>query len=352
MLAKEYRPAILGQDEQARLDALADLQAWGGQQEETFDRIARLTKAALGFPLGYVSLVELDRQIIKSHTDGAFCDGNRNTAFCSSTIEANRPLIIVDALKHNLFSTFPQVVGPPYVRSYWGVPLTTRAGFNVGALCVLDHVPRSPDSKQIELLQEFGQLAIECMELQAQASTDVLTGLRTRRAFLAEAERMLAKSVEKDRPLSCIAIDVDRFKSVNDTLGHAVGDQLLRNLGSLLHHELQPDQLAGRIGGEEFAIFVREPLMRAVAIAERLRVLLADQLSKVVPGCTASFGIAARIQSDNSLGSLMQRADQEVYAAKRAGRNCTRPQFRVSPPLAPEILGKSLEAIRSPSELL
>lgn len=319
--------------EQERIAALADLQVVDGGPEETFDRIARLAKASLGFPLAYVSLIDLDRQILKTHVAEPVCDGSRNTAFCSVTIETQDVLVITDTLADERFSRFPQVVGEPHIRSYWGVPLTTRMGFNVGALCVLDRVPRNPRDGDLSLLKELGRLTVECMELRAQATTDVLTGVQCRRSFFAEGERLFATRHAERQPLSCVVLDVDHFKRINDEFGHAVGDDVLRTLGDLLRNELRPDSVAGRIGGEEFAILLPgESILAAFAVGERLRVKFADLGGHRLPPVSASFGLAERSDSDVVLGDLVRRADQQTYMAKRAGRNCTYPKLALAAP--------------------
>ena len=332
----EYRPLIcLDKHEQARLAALADLQISESGPEEMFDRIARLVKAGLGFPWSYISFVELDRQIIKTRTDGVFSDGCRRTSFCSSTIASKGPLIIPDTIGDPRFCSFPQVVGSPHVRSYWGVPLMTSSRFNIGALCVLDKVPRTPSSQELTILDDFSRLAVECTELRAQATTDLLTGVRSRRAFFAEAERLFVKARATCRPLCFTIFDLDHFKKINDEHGHVIGDQVLRELGSLARHQLGSDALLGRIGGEEFAIVsLGTSLPRAISTAEDLRCRIADILGQMIPNCTASFGVAELRDTDATLNNLMRRADTAVYAAKAAGRNCTRPELS-SPSLLP-----------------
>jgi diguanylate cyclase (GGDEF)-like protein len=342
----EYRPLIcVDKEEQARLAALADLQISDSGPEEMFDRIARLVKASLGFPWSYISFVELDRQIIKTRTDGVFSDGCRTTSFCSSTIASKGPLIIPDTIGDPRFCSFAQVVGSPYVRSYWGVPVTTSSGFNIGALCVLDKIPRTPSSQDIAILDDFSKLAVEYTELRAQATTDLLTGVRSRRAFFAEAKQLFVEARATCRPLCFTIFDLDHFKKINDEHGHVIGDQVLRELGSLARHQLGSDALIGRIGGEEFAVAsLGTSLPWAISTAEDLRCRIADTLGQMVPNCTASFGVAELRDTDATLNNLMRRADAAVYSAKAAGRNCTRPELN-SPSLVPTRLTSLIGAM-------
>ena len=315
-------------DEAERLAALADLRVAEGGPEATFDRIARIGRAALRFPMAHVTLITQDQQITK--TSGSPTDKGkpRNESVCSLTIQGYDPLIIPDMQLDVRVSGLPAVtkVG---LRSYWGMPLTTRHGYNLGAFCVLDTVPRHPLESDLEVLRDLAKLTVECMELRSQAMVDVLTGAASRRALYDEGRRMFNVLDEKDR-LGCILLDIDHFKLVNDNLGHAKGDEVLRDLAVLLHSDLRSDTPFGRIGGEEFVILLPgEGLAGAHAVAERLRRLL--ESSKLAGlKITASFGVAERLPGDRSLDEVLARADEQAYEAKRAGRNCTRPDLLVA----------------------
>lgn len=320
-----------GTCEDARLAALQDLQISGGGPEETLDRMARLLKATLDFPIGYVALVNLDSQIIKSRLDVSVCDGTRAGAFCSQTIDMSVPLIIPDTLQDPRVSTLSQVRLAPFIRSYWGCPLTTQSGFNIGTLCVVDFVPRYPRDGDDAILRDFGRLAIEYIELRAQVSTDLLTGVQTRRSFFADGEHIFESCRSRYDAMSCIVFDLNHFKLINDTLGHSTGDDVLRMTGHLLRRELRSESVIGRIGGEEFAVLLPgERLDGAFKVAERLRRMLENVSSPTLPAVTASFGIAECLASDKSIDDLIKRADAAAYAAKAGGRNCTFPKLGVN----------------------
>lgn len=157
-------------------------------------------------------------------------------------------------------------------------------------------------------------------EEQVASGTDALTGLLNRRglfrAFDAEAER----ARRYGHPLAVILFDLDHFKQINDRLGHAVGDRVLRTVGEEVRRCLRPADVLGRWGGEEFVVVLPETaLSGAVEVAERLRYLVSGLRSDAGP-LTASFGVAQYASADN-LGELIRRADRALYEAKRAGRN-------------------------------
>ncbi|MGA7613542.1 MAG: GGDEF domain-containing protein [Thermoanaerobaculia bacterium] len=154
---------------------------------------------------------------------------------------------------------------------------------------------------------------------------DPLTGAFSRPIFFEIAERERLRSRRAGAPLALVALDVDRFKEVNDQLGHAVGDRVLARVGSLCRGVLREGEVIGRIGGEEFAVLLpATDVDTAQNVAERLRLALeeADWSSiKGVEKITGSFGVVSIDPFEGSLRSAMDRADQAMYEAKRAGRN-------------------------------
>ncbi len=167
----------------------------------------------------------------------------------------------------------------------------------------------------------------EKRHFEALATVDGLTGLRNRRWLDDAFGRQLARAVRTDQPLSLLMIDIDHFKHVNDTHGHARGDQALIRVAQTLAQGLRPQDLLARYGGEEFAVLLPglDP-QAAAAIAERLRRAVqaqcggeGDQTSAI----TVSVGVGSRC-GDEPLARLLERADDALYRAKQAGRNCTR----------------------------
>jgi diguanylate cyclase (GGDEF)-like protein len=162
-------------------------------------------------------------------------------------------------------------------------------------------------------------------ELNRLATLDALTGIGNRRVFYARAEAELARCRRKNMPLSLLMIDLDRFKMINDQLGHAAGDDTLRRFVALVSPHLREYDFFARLGGEEFAVLLPEATEEvAIAIAERLREL-AEAERLPAPGfptpTTASIGAAQLIENEQSIDQLMHRADQALYAAKSSGRN-------------------------------
>ena len=157
------------------------------------------------------------------------------------------------------------------------------------------------------------------------ATTDALTGLMNRRAFVAAMETELARSSRHDYPMSVALLDVDHFKHINDGFGHACGDRVLASLGALLKRELRKEDIAARWGGEEFVVtFTSTARDASVLAAERIRaaieaMIITDPARGRVP-VTASIGVAAW-KPGETLESVVEKADRAMYASKSSGRN-------------------------------
>jgi diguanylate cyclase (GGDEF)-like protein len=160
--------------------------------------------------------------------------------------------------------------------------------------------------------------------LRTMALTDELTRLPNRRHLFAVAHARLGEAGRRNEPVSVLALDVDHFKRINDTLGHDVGDVVLRRVAQACRGVLRHDDHIGRTGGEEFvAVLPRADAAHAVEVAERLRTSVeALDWSDVDPALrvTVSVGVAQRAAADD-FAALAKRADESLYHAKHAGRN-------------------------------
>jgi diguanylate cyclase (GGDEF)-like protein len=158
----------------------------------------------------------------------------------------------------------------------------------------------------------------------ATASIDALTGLAARGAFLDRARRALEEALCRAEPFTLMMFDLDHFKRINDTYGHAVGDEVLRSFAQLARHRLRSTDLIGRLGGEEFAVIMPGVSLRtAIVIANRIRRALAENTLTVGEGtvrATVSGGIAAA-DAGATLELLLSAADAALYRAKAQGRN-------------------------------
>jgi diguanylate cyclase (GGDEF)-like protein len=159
-------------------------------------------------------------------------------------------------------------------------------------------------------------------ELARLATRDPLTGAPNRRALIEAGGRLMAQARRDGQSLGVLMLDIDRFKLVNDTRGHAVGDLVLRDLARVLHDSLRPYDAYGRFGGEEFvAVLPRAGRADALAAAERIRAAVEKSRPVADLTYTVSIGVAWGPPGADGLDPLLILADQAMYRAKAEGRN-------------------------------
>ncbi len=187
-------------------------------------------------------------------------------------------------------------------------------------------------------------VALEMLaSLRTDSRTDPLSGLLNRRGFEEEAARVLAQSAKADLPVALVLSDLDHFKVVNDRYGHAAGDRVIADFAGRLQSAAAGQGVAGRIGGEEFAVLLPlADLAAARLFAEAVRTVFSSGTVDGLPAearATASFGIAARSGRED-LAAFMCRADEALYKAKQNGRDSVRISYqRPRTALAPENAG-------------
>ncbi len=157
------------------------------------------------------------------------------------------------------------------------------------------------------------------------SATDPLTGLMNRRSFDESAQRHFKLAIRHNKPLAALMLDVDFFKNVNDTYGHAAGDSVLIEVAKICQAETRTTDLIARFGGEEFCFLVHETDVEgAKLIGERVRIAIANHSFKCGSTkfhVTASVGISERINETDTLEQLITRSDDALYMAKNSGRN-------------------------------
>jgi diguanylate cyclase (GGDEF)-like protein len=161
-------------------------------------------------------------------------------------------------------------------------------------------------------------------QLQSAATTDDLTGLYNRRALEERLGAEISRSLRHQLRTTVLLVDLDRFKSVNDTLGHAAGDRMLIEVGNVLRRECRTLDVCGRLGGDEFLVIL--PMTRpeeAMVFVSRVQAGFArlEQLHPEFGACSASFGLAECPEHGTTAASVMSAADAALYRAKRGGRN-------------------------------
>lgn len=183
------------------------------------------------------------------------------------------------------------------------------------------------EKDRAQLRQIAAELAVANRRLANVALTDLLTGLPNRRSAMDQLEQAWSAASRSGMPLAVMLIDIDHFKSVNDTFGHAAGDMVLREAAALMRASARREDSVCRFGGEEFLVICpNTDLQAATHSAERLRKALAAKtigIGQTGRHITASIGVAAREPGTADIDALVSAADQALYAAKAAGRDRT-----------------------------
>ncbi len=175
------------------------------------------------------------------------------------------------------------------------------------------------------MVQTFDRLENEKKELYAIARTDSLSGLANRNALMEYLERLIALSKRREKEFAMLFLDLDHFKSVNDSLGHNVGDELLKKIATIIDNVLRSDDFVARVGGDEFVVILQNytSMHELIRIVERIQ----ETLTKTIVvqanpiNVSSSIGIAFYPKDGESIVSLMKNSDIAMYEAKKSGRS-------------------------------
>ena len=187
------------------------------------------------------------------------------------------------------------------------------------------HLAVLPNGGRMLIYSDVTDVVQYAKEMERLAITDGMTGIYNRRHFMTLAEHEWKKACRYDRPLALLLVDIDHFKSINDTYGHQTGDDVIIHLANLASSCKREVDVLARLGGEEFVLLLPETNSRqAKVLAERLRNEVATHpiaRSGQVIGVTISVGVSDRSSKTTSFSRLISLADEALYEAKRAGRN-------------------------------
>jgi diguanylate cyclase (GGDEF)-like protein len=329
-------------NEPQRLEALHTLRVLDTPPEASFDAVTELAARLLGVPIVLVSLIDEQRQWFKSRVGLSATQTSRAVSFCGHAINSADVFVVEDALRDPRFADNPLVVGEPRVRFYAGAPLTLSGGEVIGTLCAIDHQPRQLGDTERAVLQMLARHVVVELELRRQvqeliaemdhrrqaeqrymqlATRDPLTGLPNRAAMADRLEHALGVAARKGDRLAFMFMDLDRFKLINDTLGHAVGDTLLQAVAERLLHGVREADTVARLGGDEFALLLEQPrdAEAAVSVVQKLLASLGEpiQLDGQALTVRASVGIALYPEHGETADQLMRHADLAMYQAKQ-----------------------------------
>ena len=306
--------------------------------EAVYQRVHQALQALIEHDAFVLALYHPDKELLELPyiVEGGIRLPAQQTTLKESTllglvVRQRQPLLIRDFEKEQEMLELPYYQVGHMMRSILAVPLLRQERV-IGVLSLQARRSHVYDKQHLQLLETLAAQAAVALEnavlyekTRQLALTDPLTGLYNRRYLFALGMREIQRARRFNHPLTAAMIDLDDFKQVNDTYGHHIGDEVLRQWAQRTSSCLREVDVLGRYGGEEFGIFLPETsLEQALDLARRLRdaVSATPFLTEAGPiHITASIGLAAWNESITSPATLLQEADFAQYAAKHTGKN-------------------------------
>ncbi|MBV7315684.1 sensor domain-containing diguanylate cyclase [Shewanella sp. NIFS-20-20] len=309
------------EDEASRLHTLRSLNILDTANDERFDRVTRMAKRLFTVPIALVSLIDEQRQWFKSSIGLQVKETDRDISFCGHAILGKELFVVHDARVDPRFCDNPLVIGAPHIRFYAGCPLKLADGTILGTLCIIDTQPRLFDDDDRQAMIDLAVL-VE-LELQAMhlATIDELTQIPNRRGFSAIAQQSI-NVCSRQQISACLAfIDLDKFKAINDTYGHAEGDNVLTLFAQELQATCRSSDIVARLSGDEFVIlFTNTTLEEAHFIMNRLQHNLHQVCQETKRPYQLYFSCGlVRLdgQQPQSIDELLRAGDALMYQQKQ-----------------------------------
>jgi diguanylate cyclase (GGDEF)-like protein len=309
--------------ESSRIATLRLLNILDTEPEERFDRLTRMAKKLFSVPIAQVTLVDADRQWFKSSVGAAAHETPRGISFCAHAILGNGIMLVPDARDDERFFDNPLVVGDPNIRFYAGCPLKVGEE-SLGTLCLIDDRPREFGEEEMQLLRDLAEMAEQELNAVQLATTDHLTTISNRRGFEVLARHALQVCRRLQLPSTLLSFDLNRFKEINDTLGHAAGDGALKTFAQGLLAIIRESDVIGRLGGDEFAVLmtgVKGDIHESCLLRLKDWLKANNRVERTGYEILFSVGIIEVAPQERiSIEGLMARADAAMYEQKKASR--------------------------------
>lgn len=309
----------LPENEEARLKSLYMIDLLDTRDDERFERLTRISQKLFQVPIAVINLIDRERQWALACQGLAGRELQRDISFCAHAILQDEPLILNDARQDARFSDNPLVTQAPFIRFYAGYPVRLPDGEVAGTLCLAGSEPRDFSAEDIAAMKDIASIVEDEFEVINMAMTDSLTELRNRRGFYNIGEKRFRELQQAGTAFSILYFDLDKFKPINDLWGHAEGDAVLKVFADQLRQLQRPQDVAGRIGGDEFAVLIADS-HKAVAFQQKLRDSINAYNASSGKPYNINFSYGVLSSSAGTYGSLMEmikESDTVMYSEKR-----------------------------------
>ncbi|SDI50544.1 sensor domain-containing protein [Pseudomonas panipatensis] len=253
---------------------------------------------------------------------------------CGTAAWRNEAVRVDNIAEDPLWADFLHLALPVGIIGCWSTPIRNSQGRPIGTFAFYFRQPRNAayelfHQRLVDACAHLCALALERenarQRIRQLAFYDGLTGLPNRSLLQAKADQAIAAASRNDEQLAVLFIDLDRFKQVNDSLGHPAGDELLRQVAARMQQELRASDIAGRLSGDEFVVVLPQcDAEHATDTVERIQALLSQPISiaQTNLSISASVGIAMYPSDGRDMETLLHRSDMAMYQAKSSGRGC------------------------------
>ena len=318
----------LPSNEWERIAALRAYEILDTAPELEFDALTRIAAHTFATPIAVVAMLDVDRLWFKSKIGLTIPQLDRKIAFCAHAIMSPKEALVVEDLRADArFRDNPLVAQAPHLRFYAGAPITDAENNSIGTIAVIDAKPRRFTELECAALADLASVVMttlqgrrRALELARLAMTDHLTGIGNRAQFEKTIAAEISQVGRGGRGFVVLTMDLDGFKSVNDTHGHAAGDFVLCRVAERLTSLVRDGDTLVRLGGDEFAMLSRNcDHAAALHLAERMTAVVQEPI-ELTTGASVrvgiSIGIATCRDSNLSVDALLAQADAALYRAK------------------------------------
>jgi diguanylate cyclase (GGDEF)-like protein len=316
-------------NETQRIEALHALNLLGSAREERFDRLTRLARRLFNVPIAIVTLVDSDNVFVKSCAGNDLVSVPRDVSFCAHAILSEDILVVPDTALDLRFHDSPLVTDDPYVRFYAGCPLTMPGGCRLGTLCLLDTMPRKLEAEDCKLLRDLAAMVEQEIGALQLATMDAMTMLSNRRGFEVLGQQAMNVCHRLGKPASLLFFDLNYFKKINDTFGHAEGDRALTVFADILRTIFRNSDLIGRLGGDEFsALLINSDASETMAAVQRLQDAVDVRNAQDRRGYDIRFSVGQvnlDLARHHTIGDMLAEGDMAMYRNKQLLKAQTAP---------------------------